>query len=380
MHVSESSEPQDRVIVHCIDLEALIMHVVNARVYDPFNHLVRIGFDGGQTMFKVVMNIINTAYEVESGHYKDSGVRKTIILAIVESIKENYENVKTIISNINNFDRVKYFICSDLKLINIICGIQSCASKHPCPYCLSDNKNLFSENFPKRSIQSISNSSQAFKRAGSAIKDCKLYDNCLDDPLLPGCTEEYILDVCAPPQLHILQGVVKHIYDQMYQEWPGVAHWLNDINIKQKNYHNGAFVGNDCMLMLKKLDKLQQMAPLCIQKYVHLLRIFHKIVNSCFGMNLDPQYELHLRHFKDVYCDLGIKITPKVHILTEHVQDFCKSNSRSLGWYSEQALESTHHDFHVNTWIKQSYKRNIGHPDYTRKIKDAVVSYNSKNI
>ena len=97
-------------------------------------------------------------------------------------------------------------------------------------------------------------------------------------------------------------------------------------------------------------------------------------------MILDPQYELHIRTFKEIYCDLGINITPKVHILTEHVIDFCQSNNRSLGWYSEQALESTHHDFYSNTWIKQSYKRNIGHPQYAKNIKDAVVSHNSKNI
>ena len=271
MHVSESSVPQERIIVHCIDIEALLMHIIKEREYNPFNHLVRIGLDGGQTMFKLVMNIINTTDDVQSDQYKDSGVRKTCILAVVEGIKENYENVNTIISSINNFDRIKYFICSDLKLINIICGIQSCSSKHPCPYCLAESHNLFSSEFPKRSVKSISDSSHAFKRAGSVAKDSKMYGNCINLPLLPGCTEEFILDVCAPPQLHMLQGIVKHVYDNIYKEWPGVAHWLAEINIKQKNYHNGTFVGNDCMLMLKKLDKLQQMAPLCIQKYVHLL-------------------------------------------------------------------------------------------------------------
>ena len=380
MHVCDSSVLQDRIIVHCVDLEAFIMHVIKEREYDPYNHLVRIGLDGGQNMFKLVLNIINTSDNVEPGQYKDSGVRKTFIIAIAESIKENYENVNTIMDKITNFDRIKYYICSDLKLINIICGIQSSSSKHPCPYCIADNSNLFLENFPKRSVNSITISASAFQRAGSAIKECMLYDNCLKEPILPGYKEEYILDICAPPQLHIVLGVVKLVYDNMYKEWPGAALWIAELNIKQKNYHSGAFVGNDCMKMLKNIDKLQQMAPIQIQRFVHLLRIFYKIVESCFGMDLDPDYKVYIKNFKQVYSDLHIKVTPKVHILTEHIPDFCEKNNRSLGWFSEQALESTHHDFHVNTWKKQSYKRNLGHSNYASKLKDAVVSYNSKNI
>ena len=43
--------------------------------------------------------------------------------------------------------------------------------------------------------------------------------------------------------------------------------------------------------------------------------------------------------------DLGINISLKVHILTEHVTEFCKNHNNSLGLYSEQALESSHYDF-----------------------------------
>ena len=53
----------------------------------------------------------------------------------------------------------------------------------------------------------------------------------------------------------------------------------------------------------------------------------------------------HIKNVKDVYMNLGIIITPKVHILTEHVPEFCKNHNNSLGLYSEQALESSDYDF-----------------------------------
>ena len=65
--------------------------------------------------------------------------------------------------------------------------------------------------------------------------------------------------------------------------------------------------------------------------------------------------------------DLGINISLKVHILTEHVTEFCKNHNNSLGLYSEQALESSHYDFLRNCWEKQGYKRPLGHPAYAQK-------------
>ena len=146
-----------------------------------------------------------------------------------------------------------------------------------------------------------------------------------------------------------MQGIVKHIYDQMFKNWKGVSLWLATIHIKQQKYHHGAFVGNDCLKMLKNVDTLQQIAEMhnmhVIQKYVHILRCLYPIVTSCFGMKLDPQYNFYIQQFENVYKDLGISITPKVHILIKHVPEFIKKHTRSLRWYSEQALENTHYDF-----------------------------------
>ena len=75
----------DRVVVFCSDIEALITYVLEARGYDPYNHLVRIGLDGGGGMFKVVINIIDTTGIHATGPFQDTGVRKTIILAALRT-------------------------------------------------------------------------------------------------------------------------------------------------------------------------------------------------------------------------------------------------------------------------------------------------------
>ena len=317
--ISDKEGYGDRDLVFCHDVEGLIEFILNDRGYDPFNHLICVGLDGGGGIFKIIFNVIDITGLHSTGKLKDTGVRRAIFLAAVQGIQENYENLNFILSKLNNLDRVKYCICTDVKLINIICGIQSCAATHPCPYCNSNDIKNFESIAEHRTIGSIKQSALAFHSAGSVKKDAKLYINCINQPLLTGDDNALIIDICAPPELHLMQGIVKHIYDNMAKEWPGVSMWLEKINVKQKDYHHGAFVGNDCMKMLKNIDILQQIAEdqnvHTVAKYIHIYKCLQKVILSCFGMELDLQYKTHISNFKDVYIDLGISVSPKVHIL-----------------------------------------------------------------
>ena len=250
LQISNKIGYEDRVLVFCNDVEALVMYVLNARGYDPYNHLVRIGLDGGGGMFKVVVNIVDTTGLHAKGSFKDTSVKRTLILAAVENIKETHENIQLILSQIKNFDRIKYYICSDLKLINIISGISSCSGKYPCSYCYAEKTQLFNGDGESRTTSAIQSSASAYRIAGSIKKNAMFYGNCINEPLLPGADNERILDICASPELHLMQSIVHRIYEAMYKEWPGVTNWLKQIHIKQTNYHHGTFVGNDCEKML----------------------------------------------------------------------------------------------------------------------------------
>ena len=73
----------------------------------------------------------------------------------------------------------------------------------------------------------------------------------------------------------------------------------------------------------------------------------------------DPDFDLRLRNrpnraryplwFSQLYRELGITVTPKVHMVEQHITEFMglKGEAAGLGFYSEQAIESVHHDFKV---------------------------------
>ena len=82
-------------------------------------------------------------------------------------------------------------------------------------------------------------------------------------------------------------------------------------------------------------------------------------------------------------------------MVMQHVEDFMtlKGESAGLGFYSEQAMESVHHDFKVNIhasfylcltfhcqlfWSK--YQVDIENPQFGEKLKAAVAAYNARHI
>ena len=191
----------------------------------------------------------------------------------------------------------------------------------------------------ERTLGSNRASSSAYNAAGAVKKDAMHFNNCINEPLIVGEDSETVLSICAPPELHLMQGIVKHLFDNMSKENAILAQlWLQKIHVKATNYHGGSFVGNDCLKMLRNADILQKLAEEhespSMMKYVQIIRSFYCVVKSCFGMVLDSNYGNSINDFKDFYRDLGISVTPKVHILVMHVPEFISKHDRPLGWYS----------------------------------------------
>ena len=70
---------------------------------------------------------------------------------------------------------------------------------------------------------------------------------------------------------------------------------------------------------MRKLDILQQELEnhsdevlLNGLPYIHALRAFSKVVESCFGMQLMDSYKVDIMEFRRLYLALGVTVTPKV--------------------------------------------------------------------
>jgi hypothetical protein len=119
------------------------------------------------------------------------------------------------------------------------------------------------------------------------------------------------------------------------------------------------------------------MCPLTVLPFVAAFCAFNKVVESCFGCVLLPEFAAALQEFRARYVDLEIAVTPKVHAVFHHVSEFCSRRGTGLGLWSEQAAESLHCDF-LRHW--QRYSVPAQHELYPERLLAAVNSYNSRHV
>ena len=127
------------------DINQLVKKICNIRNENEDKVRIILGLDGGQGKIIVTMHIVNIENKELSSNerknlkikYKSTGTQRSIIVARVDSIPENYHNLKTILDTLNLPELSQNCkIVSDLKVINILLVLQSCSSMHPCPYCM----------------------------------------------------------------------------------------------------------------------------------------------------------------------------------------------------------------------------------------------------
>lgn len=389
-----------RPVVVCKDLKGLIEYILEKRGWKPEDVELQVGLDGGGGFFKVGLTIrrVRGATSPQkkksfNRKYRDGGVKKLIILAIAPKTGEYYLNVKKILDEIG-IAKVNFCVSSDLKLINIMFGIQNHASTYPCCWCYVQKDKLI-ECGQMRTIGGIWHWSNRFQADGMVWKDAKDYFNCIyppifefdDDDLDKEAGElmmnQLVLDKLPPPELHLFTGTTNSILKEANK----VSLSLNkedvfkfiyeQYKIRQESYHGGMLAGPQCYQLKFKLDDMATKLP-HLEKHINLLKLFFDVCHACFGMQLDPSYEMKIEAFKDAVIEMKFKVTPKIHVLICHVPQHIKKTGRSLGHFSEQAFESLHHDF-KSTWARYCVL-DITKPSYGQKLLAATVEYNSFHI
>ncbi len=384
-------EEVERTVVSCTNLDNFVQELLGVRSLSPHDSLSKLSLDNGGGFFKVSLSIIDKNEEkrcLESQKktnkkFKNdslsSGVKKIFIISIAENISETHENIQKILKPLD-LEKIKFIVACDLKVANLLCGIQSHSSKHPCCYC-DVNSEFLEECGQYRTFGSIRTLSRMFRESKS--KDAKQFYNCTKEPILLEEDSSKFLDLIPPPELHLLIGVVNHLFSGMKKLWPQASDWPHFLHIFPEVYHGGqSFNGPACHKLLQNVDKLEQLVQVQnqfqVQTWVSAFRDFQAVVHGMFGMHLSDNYVDLILKFKASCKDLPITITPKIHIVFHHVVQFIQKSNKSLGHFSEQAAESLHHDFSLH-WNGR-FKRNQDHPDYKDNLLKAVVDYNSKHI
>ena len=146
---------EDRYAGVCHDTEGLITFLMETRDINPDEEEILFGFDDGQGSLKLMMLIQKLedhdvpdkkrpkyADGVFSQSFKNTSVKKLIVMACVPNCQEHYENVQQILEQVD-LSGVDMSESADIKMVLTQLGKQGASSTHNC--ILGDGKAPYTE-------------------------------------------------------------------------------------------------------------------------------------------------------------------------------------------------------------------------------------------
>ena len=168
------------------DSTELIFHLHEKMGLDVHDTHLKVGFDYGGECLKVGLIIMpkdHIGQISEAGtsvkmikKMKMNSVKRVIILAAAD-VKENRENVKLLWQKVG-LNSLKVQLAMDLKMVNIVLGIQAHTSIHSCYICEGANPFKPGVDWSKgelRTLGSIREHVTAWRNAGADLKFAKEY-------------------------------------------------------------------------------------------------------------------------------------------------------------------------------------------------------------
>ncbi len=373
---------------------------------DRENIRVKVGIDGGGGFLKACMGIISDESRsptsspvakkppvpIGGERFKETGVKKLMVVGIGQGIPENHENLRTFMAELQ-LSSLSFCLATDLKLCNILAGLMSHASSYPCTWCEASKSNIQEDiPGPLRTFGRIRAKVGQFKQAvaeGKKVGGAQFL-GCVEMPLLENADQEDVLDAIAPPELHLMLGVVAKLFDEltdrMKKELGSTAptDWARHQHIMREQYRGGTLEGNQCRQLLKKSLDLARALPDKFRAFGLVLHRFDEVVTSCFGLEVVGDPETKIANFKQAYFTLPVTITPKVHCVFDHVpqwlhrQEARMGRKVGLGFATEQASEAVHRDF-KQKW-EAGFKIGETREEYKDRLLRCVVRYNGGHL
>ena len=389
-------------VFYCKDVLGLIGFIKERRGYHVRTRSIELfGFDkggksGSSDSLKMTLNVKKVEDDFSSpahkrstykeGAYpkgfKDSGVKRSIIILFAEGVTESWwnQNQMTKLIAFSFLELSSPFITNDLSLSPKFCGCSTAMSTYPCPWCKLKRLEFgdFTKRGEYRTVGEIDHYARLYQEGvrnhKGKNKFCSIdYFNCENRPLLHHFSvpsTATIMSVMPPPELHILLGMANDFFDLIVDRLAHnpqyialIKEFLRRTGLKRKEYFTkgrttfpGQFAGDDCKTFLDKIHILieeLQKNPEAFQiaePIIIAIKSFNNIRKQCFAVHLDGDYKRSIQEFAHLWIKCGRNITLKCHVLVVHVPEFLDQQKNSypgygLGFWAEQAMEGMHSEF-----------------------------------
>ena len=326
--------------------------------------LKRISIDKGDNSLKFIINLIDKNWDPEITFTRTekpgnlcSGVKQSIILAYVENVSEDYENIR-LIMELLRVDELDYVVAADMKLLNVLLGLCGHGGKYACIYCEGE-KGLEAGN--PRTFSNLIHNYNAYVEAGSKPKLMQKFKNVINLPLIKVECDQKVDNAVPPPELHLMMGAVNHKLALMWQylATQGLEHklweWCDSKGVTRRGYNGvNKLDGNNSAMFLENIEDIRHTDwfPEEATPIVDCLLAFRDVKDSTFSLELKNGWENTISLYTSMFSELqvyseatlGLHLTCtwKIHIICCHLSPFLSKVQCGMANYSEQTGESIH--------------------------------------
>ena len=157
-----------------------------------------------------------------------------LIPAKVKDIPESTHNLRIIFDEIKiNEVSKKYKMIGDLKVYNMLLGMQSSGSLHPCPYGLCYKIDKYGQKTNQqgswvkgddRTLEGNAEEARAFAQTTNKRELLQYFFNCEFEPVLVAQKSTRVLEIFTIPILHkVLLGPFNTLWNTLCKHFPSEA-------------------------------------------------------------------------------------------------------------------------------------------------------------
>lgn len=146
-------------------------------------------------------------------------------LAVSDEGKESWDFLSTLFCKVC-LKKLKKSFNGDLKLLNEVLGLMTASSAHPCCYCDWHKEKIGKFGpYNLRTFEEIREHAKKWKESGSKRSNAKFFKCCIKNPIDFFPETGLVLDYVAIPELHLMEGVVNKLFQELSLIWDGAWKW-----------------------------------------------------------------------------------------------------------------------------------------------------------
>ena len=135
---------------------------------------------------------------------------------------------------------------------------------------------------------------------------------------------------------------------------------------------------------MKKIDILEEMIPDEHKSIIDGFKATKEINREICGKVLGENCEKSLADFEDIIMFLhgkyALSITPKMHIMIDHVGDYIRMTGKPLGYISDQTIEHSHQILNTRMERSKYYVKAIDSDINGENLYKGILHVNSYNL